>query len=337
MIWKNTRYALVGAIAAALATSAIANVADGVERWKAGDYKEAVILWLPAAARGDGHALFNLGLAHRQGRGVPKDLARAEDFFKRAAAKGHNPARTYLGIFLARRGETAEAVKLWRTAAAKGDPHARYMLGIRMFNGDGVKKDWPRAYAYMLTARNAGLRQAERALVKMDANLPPKIKAEGEALAERLMSRGRTPVAAVAESAETPALDGDAAPAERAAAIVASLEDQSVARTAVPAPAPPTAASVSSEMADDDPYATVGTPGWRVQVGAFDREATAREGWSGILAAQRELLSAREAVFQPFAGGVRLQVEGFSGRDDARAFCDRLSASGQACFATLVQ
>ncbi|MEO0500639.1 MAG: hypothetical protein AAF205_08810, partial [Pseudomonadota bacterium] len=176
------------AVTLASATPATANVADGVEKWRSGQYKEAVMLWLPPAARGDAHALFNLGLAARQGRGLPKDLARAEDFFRRAAAKGHNPARTYLGIFLARRGEDAKAIDLWRESAAAGDAHARYMLGIRLFNGDTIARDWPRAYAYMLLARNTGLRQATKALTRMDANMPPADRERGRAIADQILN-----------------------------------------------------------------------------------------------------------------------------------------------------
>ncbi|MBV7256765.1 SEL1-like repeat protein [Pacificimonas sp. WHA3] len=312
---------------------ATASVADGVEKWKAGAYKEAVMLWLPPAARGDAHALFNLGLAARQGRGLPKDLDRAEDFFRRAALKGHNPARTYLGIFLARRGEEKEAVELWQLAARSGDPHARYMLGIRLFNGDSVARDWPRAYAYMLIARNAGLRQATRALVKMNANMPAADREKGRALANELMGFGNAADGVTVDEAVS---DPAAPPAERAAAILRAEAD-------VDGTLPRTAPANAPELAEPLPVRAAAMPqaatssdvsGFRVQLGAYGRESVAREGWAAISAAHPDILGGISPVFAQFEGGVRLQVGAFEDRGPARDLCLRLEQAGRACFVT---
>ncbi len=319
------------ALSLAIAAPVTASVADGVEKWKNGDYKEAVILWLPAAARGDAHALFNLGLAHRQGRGVPKDLDRAEDFFRRAAQKGHNPARTYLGIFLARRGEDAEAVRLWTLAARAGDPHARYMLAIRMFNGDSVQKDWPRAYAYMLMARNAGLPQATKALAKMNANMPPADREKGKALAEQMLTGGNADKPMVTGTPR--AADPDASPAARAAAVArAEGTLPSPADRAAPAerPIPTRVAAVPPAIAPQD------VTSYRVQLAAYGREDTARSGWATIRAAHPDVLSTVEPVFQPFDGGVRLQIGNYPNRASAAELCGKLEAQNRACFVTAV-
>jgi TPR repeat protein len=69
---------------------------------------------MPFAAKGDPDALFNMGQAYKLGRGVPLDKAKAEDFYRRAADKGHAPAQSNLGILLAQRGEKVQAAELWQ-------------------------------------------------------------------------------------------------------------------------------------------------------------------------------------------------------------------------------
>ena len=39
--------------------------------------------------KGNAHAQFNLGLLYELGRGLPKDLEKAQDWYKLAAAQGH--------------------------------------------------------------------------------------------------------------------------------------------------------------------------------------------------------------------------------------------------------
>lgn len=325
------KFAVAIVLSLIIAAPVAASVADGVQKWKNGDYKEAVILWLPAAARGDAHALFNLGLAHRQGRGVPKDLARAEDFFRRAAAKGHNPARTYLGIFLARRDETQEAVRLWTLAARAGDAHARYMLAIRMFNGDAVKKDWPRAYAYMLLARNAGLRQASTALVKMDANMPPATRAEGKAVAERMMN-GSLPAPQVTGTPRVSSPDAPAAVRAAAVARAEGIRPDEGARTDRPEPVQ----ASKRVVATPPPVAPQDIDVFRVQLAAYGRESTARDGWASIQAAHPAILGDQQPIFQTFEDGVRLQVGNYDTRGPAAALCGELAAQNRACFVTAI-
>ena len=145
----------------------------------------------PARRKGDPDALFNLGQAYKLGRGVPMDKAKAEDFYRRAADKGHAPAQSNLGIVLAQRGEKAAAAELWRKAAEKRDARAQYMLGVLHFNGDTVEKNWPLAYAYMIQASNAGLPQAARALSTMNANMPQTDRDRGTEMAGAEMAGDR--------------------------------------------------------------------------------------------------------------------------------------------------
>lgn len=282
------------------------DVERGIAEWQAGDYRAAVMTWLPAAARGNAHALFNLGLAHRQGRGVPQDMGKAEDFFRRAAAKGHAPARTYVGIFLAKRGETAEAINLWQQSAREGDPYARYMLGVRYFNGKDLKKDVPRAYGYMLVASNAGLTQAGKALRRMDELVSPEERQAGERIAAQLSAPG-TP----APAAGTPG-----APA--------------IANVPVPAPRPQASTASASSSRGRPAAATAGD--YRVQLGAFSRRELAEAGWKAMQARHPAVLSGLSPVYAQFEGGYRLQVGGFPARGGAASLCARIQDAGQPCF-----
>lgn len=291
------------------AAPAGASVAEGVAEWRAGNYREAVLLWLPAAARGNPHALFNLGLAHRQGRGVPEDRDRAEDFFRRAAEKGHAPARTYLGILLARRGEEAEAIKMWRESAAAGDAHARYMLGIRHFNGRDVPKDLPRAYAYMTLADEQGLSQAERALARMETTLSEADKVRGRSLAAEL--RGR-PAAGLAS----------AVPAPQRAPVRAAAANESTARAVANRPQQVRGVSIPAGQQQ----------AFRVQLGAFGNRSQAEAGWANMQQRLPSILASAEPVFRDFAGGVRLRVGTFDERSEAVSYCDDIKAAGQPCF-----
>src|SRR3712207_2540369 len=125
--------ALATAMLATSATPATATVKAGVEKYVAGDYKGALIEWLPYAARGDADALFNIGQLYKLGRGVPKDDAMAIDYYRKDAAKGHIPAASNLGTLLYRSGDKAAAVRFWQQAAAKGDARAQHMLGVLHF------------------------------------------------------------------------------------------------------------------------------------------------------------------------------------------------------------
>jgi uncharacterized protein len=325
-------------IALVMAAPAMAGVKEGVEKWQAGDHKGAVVEWLPHAAKGDPDALFNLGQAYKLGRGVPMDKAKAEDFYRRAADKGHAPAQSNLGIVLAQRGAKAEAVQLWRKAAEKRDARAQYMLGVLHFNGDTVVKDWPLAYAYMLQASNAGLPQAARALSTMAANLSPADRDKGAELAgamgagDRLSNSGK-PLQPPARridngiaAAKPPAV------AEPAAKVPPPVRTASAA-TPIKFAAPPSKTSPRTVVAPAAVPAPARGVGWRVQIGAFSQDARAREAWAAL---QRDASAIVGAVDPHFVAGgsvVRLQLGGFPDAAAANALCQQLKATGRACFA----
>lgn len=217
-------------------TPARADVKDGVDAWSAGDYGTAIRQWQAPADRGDPDALFNLAQAYKLGRGVPMDLARAEDLYGKAAAKGHLQAADSYGLLLFQRGERARALPYIEASAARGDARAQYILGVAHFNGDIVAKDWVRAYALTSLARQAGLSQAANALVQMDQHIPLEDRQKSVLLATRIAADADAARQRLATSSElgTTLAAADPAP-EAAEARSAATQAARVAATAVPA------------------------------------------------------------------------------------------------------
>jgi len=178
-----------GAILAA--TPALADVKDGVDAWSRGDYKAAIREWKEPAAKGDPDAQFNLAQAYKLGRGVERNLPRAQQLFGEAAARGHLQAADNYGLLLFQGGQRAKAMPFIHAASDRGDPRAQYVLGLAYFNGDTVPKDWQRAYALVSLAQQAGLPQAAGALSQMDKHIPLEQRQRSVALAAELASKAQ--------------------------------------------------------------------------------------------------------------------------------------------------
>jgi len=93
-----------------------AQLASGIQAYKAGDYKKALEMFKPLAEQGDAAAQFNLGNMYLYGEGVPQDYA--------------------------------EAAKWYRKAAEQGDPKAQHNLGLMYLNGEGVPQDYVQAHKW---------------------------------------------------------------------------------------------------------------------------------------------------------------------------------------------
>ena len=91
------------------------------------------------AALGECYASFRLC------EGVPRDDAKAREWFEKAASRGDAEALYNLGVMHAKgrsvRQDYAAARALWEKAAAQGHARAQANLGVMHKNGHGVKKD----------------------------------------------------------------------------------------------------------------------------------------------------------------------------------------------------
>ncbi|MFM9937375.1 MAG: SPOR domain-containing protein [Novosphingobium sp.] len=193
-----------------------AQVRAGVDAWSAGNYEAAVKAWQGPAAKGDADALFNLGQAYKLGRGVPKDLARAEAMYGKAARLGNVRAADNYGILLFQTNRQQAAIPWLQAAADRGEPRAMYVLGIASYNGDYAPKDWVRAYALITRAAGAGLAQAVTSLSTMNETIPLAQRQMGISLAGDLEQQ-----AADARGRELAAADLGSAPVRPVAPVPA--------------------------------------------------------------------------------------------------------------------
>lgn len=299
------------------AMPAQANVASGVQKWRAGDWKGAVAEWTQPAARGDADALFNLGQAYRLGRGVEQNQSVAQDYYRRAAAKGHLAATANLGITLYQDGRKTEALQYLREAADKGDLRAGYVLGVATFTGDGAPRNPTLGYAYVLRARDGGLANADSQAARMATMLTSAERARAVAAAAGMDAGQPVPVALAGGTAPAPA----ATPAP--------------ARVAAPARNQPEAAPGTAQAATaEKPTQSQAEAGWRVQLGAYSSEQAARTAWVTLVSNVGDVLKGQTPVYSPNGHLVRLQVGPFPERATARDLCQELAASGRPCFVT---
>jgi TPR repeat protein len=337
-------WALAG-LAAAMATAlpARADFQAGAAAFARGDYQAAIHEWLPYAAENDPRALFNLGQIYRLGLGVEKDLAKAEQYYRRAADLGHVGAQGNLGSLYFEREppEGAEAVRYWRLAARGGDPRSQYLLGIQYFNGDHVPRDYVVAHAWLGLAAAAGLPEAVRALATVKSYLDPPELAQSAKLAATLVSAvpmpestdpskprdaGRPDLMAAAqqESALLRHPVDDLAPAELVPvspeAVRGAVPLTDVVDAPPPRPAPP-AAGPAERVAH------------RAQFAGPSDEAAARALRERLLRRHAALLGGADILVE---GGVpgsgrRLRTAPLADEAAAKALCAAAAAAGDAC------
>lgn len=148
------------------------------------------------AETGNAEAQFNLAWIYMHGEGysgvtfmrdVPKDLAKAHDWYQKAAAQGHVNAQYNLGMLyklgLGVKEDAASAFMWLQKAAAQGSDIAQYNVGVMYADGAGVKRDLSRACAWLALAAAQGNEKAKKNYIEIDAKLTPGQRAEGQQLA----------------------------------------------------------------------------------------------------------------------------------------------------------
>ena len=294
--------ALIGASASAVSAQ---SVRAGIEAWQHADYSRAAAIWRPLAEKGDADAAFNLGQAYRLGRGVPTNLAAAQTWFERAAAKGHVDAQATLGLMLFENGDRAGGIRWLRKAAEKGEPRSLLVYGTALFNGDGVKQDPILGYAYVSRAAAQGLAPAQATLEQLNQILP--VEQRKKALA---IAMAKAKAAPPPSSKRAPTRKPLAAP-PRSTAVAIALQH----------PAPTTMPIQAKGAISPTP-----TGAWRIQLGAFSQRGSAEALFRKVAG----LLAGRQAFYMPAGAVTRLQVGPYPSRAAAAAACAGLH--GQACF-----
>lgn len=204
-------------------TAYAASVQQGVDAASRNDYATAVKLWQAPAAAGDADAQFNLGMAYKNGLGVPADLARAEDLFRKSATQGHVDAGDQYGLLLFQTNRRREALPWLETAAEHGEERAQYVLGTAHYNGDFVPKDWIMAYALMSSAAGQGLLQAKSSLAMMDQTIPLEQRQQGIQAAQEMQRKAASLRGSQRAAADLGAPRAGVAPPPRPAMVPAPL------------------------------------------------------------------------------------------------------------------
>jgi len=153
--------------------------------WQKGDYRGAFAQAIEPATRGDARAQFLIGEAYRLGRSVDPNFPLAQDWYARAARQGNVSAATELGLLLASQ-HLDQAALPWLTMAAQhGEPRALCSLAALYYNGRGISRDEPLAYALMSRAAQSGLPEAKLRLATLHTLLSPETQHRGDALIGR--------------------------------------------------------------------------------------------------------------------------------------------------------
>jgi cell division septation protein DedD len=273
---RKISWAILLAAAALPGAPALADVKAGVDAWQRGDYKKALAEWRGPAAKDDADAQFNLGQAYKLGRGVPVDLATAEEWYRKAALQGHPQAEESYGLTLFENNKRAQAAEWLQKAASRGEQRAQYVLGTMYFNGDGVERDWVRAYALTVRAAAQGMQQASSAQAQMDRHIALADRQKGLELARQYERDAGRPQVAMATP---PPVSRPANPVARTDP-PARPQDRPLQTTEVrPAPTivrpAPRQAAPAPQPAPARP-AAVRDGGWKLQLGAFGDPGNAR-------------------------------------------------------------
>lgn len=289
---------------------ALADVKAGVEAWQRGDYKKAIAEWRPSAVAGDPDAQFNLGQAYKLGRGVPADLGQAEEWYRKAALQGHPQAEENYGLILFENNKRIQASEWLQKAAARGEPRSQYVLGTMFFNGDGVEKDWVRAYALTARAAAQNLPQASTAQAQMDRYITLADRQKALELARQYERDAARPTLSAAT--QTPTIRAEL-PAEPAT-VRAAPAKETAAR-----PTPPIVRPAARDTAPKTAPAMQGN--WRVQIGAFGDPANARK--AGAQAANS--FPTRKVFYEKAGKLTKVLVGPFGSSADATKACGAIN------------
>lgn len=140
-------------------------------------YDEAARRFEPLARAGHPVAQFYMGRLTAMGQGVPKDLPRAVDWYRRSASQGHAEAQAVLGLhYLQGLGvprDYAEAARWSRLAANQGHGGAAYNLArIYGTGGPGLAPDRAQAEQWAKLAMAKGFPDPLKARPERPARSP---------------------------------------------------------------------------------------------------------------------------------------------------------------------
>jgi len=130
---------------------------------------------LEMANEGKIQAMYDVGKLYQRGRGVNRNINKAAEWFKKAAATGHAGAQARLGIlYFEGRGvkqNYQKALKLLNAAAKKNVSSAYYQLANMFELGTGVRQDLHQSIYWYKKAKQSGYYLAEGKIARLQKRL----------------------------------------------------------------------------------------------------------------------------------------------------------------------
>lgn len=113
-----------------------------------------------------------VGDCHEEGIGVKKDLAKAADFYAKAAAKGSVDGMLKAGLCYLNVKNPGKAIGYFEKGASKGNHACEYWAGKMLLGGMGISPNKQQAVVYLLKAAEAGMpaAQAEMGILYSEGN-----------------------------------------------------------------------------------------------------------------------------------------------------------------------
>ena len=136
---------------------------------------EAIIQWSGGGLIKTPQAQYYAGEIYYQGKLVPKDIAKAADWFNKAAQQGSLEAINRIGEMWAAgmngTPDPKEAASWYHKAAAKGLAEAQYHLGLSYSKGDGVPANPVEAWKWLQLAAEQKFPNAAEERDKVQATM----------------------------------------------------------------------------------------------------------------------------------------------------------------------
>lgn len=124
--------------------------------FQAGHYESALKQYLTYANEGHAECQVFVGWMYERGIGIPRDLWKAEKWFRRAAENGSPQGAFYYGRYILKHGTKEDSIAWFQKAANQGDVPGLFRLGYAYFHGIGVENNHTKGVQLIEQAASLG-------------------------------------------------------------------------------------------------------------------------------------------------------------------------------------
>jgi len=153
--------------------------------YQSGNFSQAEDIWTALAEQGDANSQYAMGIMHLKKEARRSQDGVAFRYLVDAAKKQHVAAMFNLGVaYWEGRGvnrQPAKALNWWEVAAQRQDAGAQYNLGLAYYIGEGRAQNTEKALYWVKKAAENGHPQAKALLKSIQKNPTPQINEPGQA------------------------------------------------------------------------------------------------------------------------------------------------------------